>query len=340
MAKKIKLLGAVFIVASAWTGVWHKGESRMRERFQAKIVEAAERGITMSYKSLDIGGFPLSYNAVITDLRIESPLDVSRGKGLVSFHTEEIRTSASLINYGTVDVVFSEVQKVRVKPLGRGAIRNFLIRSDGLTGRFVRRTDENEWKLAGEAVKIEQRTGLAHPLTTTIDKFVYEQTAPRKASGRTATVLDVSKAAFDDNIWKVLDASGHFPRQPVTLKLDVIADITTRGNGALQVDALRLNSLGMDMLGVSLSGTGAAVMKNRVAEGTVNLSVFGLPDFMDNAARAGFIKGNQAGLIRTMLPRFAKKGERRGEQLFKVSFKDGFTFINGAPTFMPAPRIQ
>jgi len=65
----------------------------------------------------------------------------------------------------------------------------------------------------------------------------------------------------------------------------------------------------------------------------------GLGGLLENAAKAGFLPEKQASLYSATLSNFAKKGEVEGEQVFNIAFKGGYLYVNGLPTFIPAPLL-
>jgi len=191
----------------------------------------------------------------------------------------------------------------------------------------------------GEAIEVAISPPGTEAYLLTVDKLSAAAAAPVDEVGQVSATLDLNGAAVDGEAWDIVDPAQSFPRNPANLRVQGRAETALGADNSLEINAIQIDRVAMDVAGISLRGDGAATLRNRIPDGAVTLRLQGLGSFLGNAARAGFLPENQADLYRVMIDSFAQKGEREGEQVYTVAFKNGFTYVNGAPTFIPAPQL-
>ncbi len=341
MAKIAALgLGAVGALAAVWSGGWYYGEGQIREQLDAQIVEWAGHGVAASYKSLEIEGFPFAYRGKLIGPRTQSIVLTPQGQARADWETPIISFESSVADFGTVNFSVPEAQNARLTSLD-GLVPPFdiVIRSNGFSGNLSKSGDQVNVSGQGEAIEVEVTSSLTPPYTITAEKLMAIGTAPDNAAGQMTGVLDLEGAAVNGDAWDIVDPSQSFPRDPVNIGLSAKADVSVRPDRTVQVDAIQIDRMALNLAGIILNGDGAAEVRDRKPEGAITLRLQGLGDFLENAARAGYLAEKDVKWYQTILGGFARKGEREGEQVYSVSFKNGFTFVNGAPTFMPAPQL-
>jgi hypothetical protein len=340
MAKLAKrALGTLGVAAAVWTGGWFYGKSALQSRVDSHVAEWGARGVAVSYKALEIGGFPFSYRGEIIEPRAQSILRTALGPARSDWRTSVVKIDSALSDFGVVSFAMPDDQRVRLTPINGAPPTDIAIRSSGIVGKLVRTASEIQMDGGGQAIEIAVSPPGDSSYAVTVDSLAAAASAPADGQGQVSATLELDAATVDGAVWDLLDPAQSFPRDPANIVLKATAGTAPRGDNTLEIKDIQVEHVAMDIAGISLQGDGAATVTNNVPEGALTLRLQGLGDFIGNAANAGFLPEKQAGLYRVMIDSFAKKGEREGEQIYTVAFRNGFTFVNGAPTFIPAPRL-
>ncbi len=340
MAKLAKLaLGSIGLIAAGLSGGWYYGKGEIQSQLDMQLAEWSARGVAVSYQAVEIGGFPFGYHGKLIEPRSQSIVRTALGPARSDWQTPVATFDATLGELGVINFAMPESQRIRFSPVSGAPATDVHIRSSGLSGKLAQDGAGLRVDAAGEAVEIEIAPPGIAPYRLTVDRFTAAGGAPVDEAGRVSATLDLTGAAVNGEAWDFIDPNGSFPRDPANLAFQAAADTSIRPDRSVSVDAIQVEQVELDIAGLSLRGDGAATVRNRIPSGDLTLRLQGLGPFLGNAARAGYLPEKQANLYGVMLDSFARKGEREGEQVFTVSFKNGFTFVNGAPTFMPAPQL-
>jgi len=333
-------LGTLGVVAAGWSGGWYYGESQIRAQTEAQIVEWAAQGTAVSYKAMEIEGFPFAYRGKLVEPRSQSMVQTFQGLAVAEWKTPLIAFDAAVSDIGTVNFSIPDEQKVRISPVEEGLPPfDVVIRSNGFAGSLSQGGGQVSANGDGEDIVVEVMPSGASPYVVTMQKLSIAAAAPLEAAGQINAVVDLEGAAVNGDAWDILDPSQSFPRDPANVRLNATADTSLRPDRTLQVNAIKIDRVALDLAGVSLDGDGAATVQDRTPDGTITLRLQGLGGFLGNAVRAGFIPEEQASTYESALSLFAKKGEREGEQVYTVSFGGGYMYVNGVPTFIPTPQL-
>jgi hypothetical protein len=333
-------LGALGAVPALWSGGWFYGKGEIRAQLDAQIGEMQAQGLAASYSSLEIGGFPFAYRGRVLDPKSQGYIATATGPARADWAAPWIDFDSSLGDLGVVNFALPDEQTAQVTPLDGTAPFDVLIRSSEMGGSLSREKLGAKVTGFGQAIEITATSqALASPLEFKAERVFVASSAPLEEPGPVTAQAEITSVTANEGVWGLLDPSQKFPRDPANLRLVANADTVLRQDGSLALKTLNIETLGANIAGLSVSGDGQTVVQNRRPEGAVTLRFSGLGGFIGSAAAAGFLPEAQADLYRVMLDSFAKKGERDGEQVYTIEFKNGFTLVNGSSTFMPAPLL-
>lgn len=341
MAKLMKLaLGAVVVTAAAWSGGWFYGKGEIRSQLNASVVELSKQGIAASYSSLEIGGFPFGYQGRVVEPKTQAMMMTGQGPARTDWQAPWLSFDTSLGDFGVVNFALPENQTGRITPTNGAAPLDFAVRSNGLRGRLSQEGERLRVDGGGETIEIEVTPQDATPpFLVRVARLALSAAAPVDEPGKITTALELDGATANESAWRLIDPAGGFPRDPANLRVNATADTALRSDNSIEVRAMTVERVAVDVAGLSLEGEGDAVVRNRRPEGAMTLRFSGLGGFLGSAVAAGFLPEGQADLYRVMLNSFAKAGERAGEQVYTVEFKNGFVLVNGSTTFIPAPLL-
>ncbi len=333
------ILAIIALLFAAWTAAWFWGRGEIRASLDTQIDEWRKQGVFASYQGLEIGGFPFAYRGRIVEPASIGTVQTAQGPARADWQAEWIDFDSSLGDPGVVNFTLPQLQKARITPEGASPI-DLTIRSDSMGGQAARGTDTVRVEGRGGNVAVEAVQSAGPPLSLKMGSFLASAAAPVDRAGQIEGSVRLADATANAAAWSLIDPFAGFPRAPVSLSADVLADVVPgEGGGQASIGAVTLKSLDAQIAGLSLAGEGQASLKGGTPDGEITLGFNGLGSFIDNAAKAGFLPESQAGIYQSMLGNFARRDEG-GRQVFKVAFRQGYIFVNGLPTFIPVPRIQ
>ncbi|WP_116133566.1 DUF2125 domain-containing protein [Tropicimonas sp. IMCC34043] len=168
--------------------------------------------------------------------------------------------------------------------------------------------------------------------------------------------LALEDLALDEGLWSMVDPAGVLPRDPATLQLDLsglgrwsadlfdpaaMAALDAQGVAPGEVEAVTIDKLNLVALGAQLTGTGGFTFDPTDTttfediprpEGTVDLTMTGGLDLIENLTKTGLIPQEQVMMVRMMVGMFAKPGKGPDELTSQITIApDGRVLINGAP---------
>ncbi|WP_102225502.1 DUF2125 domain-containing protein [Acidimangrovimonas sediminis] len=150
-----------------------------------------------------------------------------------------------------------------------------------------------------------------------------------------------------DEIWSMIDPGNVLPHDPAELEVDLGGMVTLArdlfGTETAtapmdppgQIDSVDIRKVHVAAAGADLSGTGAFTFDNSmgpqpVPEGSVDLTLKGGMELIDNLVKMGFVPEDQAAGTKMMLGLFAKPGDGPDTMTSKIEVKkDGQILANG-----------
>ncbi len=186
-------------------------------------------------------------------------------------------------------------------------------------------TQEGQFQLEGGDLPVPQVSGSYVESGTTLTLPLTAADAPQDYSLATRLV----GLTLGDEIWEMFDTAGSFPRDPLTLLVDLSGtmklDQDLMSEETWQTDAppgqfesLNLNDLRISGVGAELTGNGSFTFDNTDTQtfdgfprpqGSVTLNLRGGNALIDRLVAAGFIPADQAMGARMMLTMFARPAE-------------------------------
>jgi len=300
MARLAKLaIGTVGVLSIAWSGGWFYGESKIRKGLDDEIARLAQQGVAARYQSVEIGGFPFSYQGKVLEPRTEAISLIGNVQARTDWSAPWVTFDTSVGDLGVINFALPEIQTVRLTPVRGGP----------------------------------------NPMELKAEKISIDSSAPLREPGQITAAANLSGLTANESIWGFFDPGKRFPRDPANLNVIAKADTSVRADNTLEVKAMQLEDFAVNVAGVSINGEGKATVQDRRPDGSVSLRFLGLSGLLENAANAGFLPEKQASLYSATIGNFARKGEVEGEQVFNIAFKGGYIYVNGLPTFMSAPLL-
>ena len=341
MAKLATLgLCTVGVLCAAWSGGWYYGEKKIRSGVEAEIARMAEQGVAARYQSLEIGGFPFAYQGKVVEPRTQAMSLIGGVQARTDWGAPWISFETSVSDFGTINFALPETQTVRLTPVQGGPMADITIRSTEFKGSLQRQSAGARITGDGRDVEITATSqALINPLELKADSVSLDSSAPLEEPGAITAAASLSGLTANEGVWGFFDPGKRFPRDPANLKLVANADTALRADRTLTLQSFNIEEIVANVAGVEVKGDGQAVVKNQRPDGKMVLRFSGLNGFFDSAIEAGMLPEQQATIYQGMLNRFAKKGETEGEQVFTIGFKGGLIFVNGFPTFVPAPLL-
>jgi hypothetical protein len=306
---------AVFLaIAIAACGLWWREAGALSARLDALKGHEAMPGVTLSYASKSIGGFPFNLDVVFQNLKVT----VATPHGPSSWTTEKFALHA--LTYGREQMIFE------------AAGRQALSWSD-LAGKAHTMPFE-VGELHASAIMGERGLsrfdldcfGFGSPALTAARVQLHARLAPGGraidiAAGADAVHLSPRLSSlFGDDITQVrLDASA-MPSRPIdglrAARTDWVSAIETwrAASGALQVRDLEIS-----WNRLSAMGKGRLTLDDSHAvDGLLDFKVAGIETLLDMAARRGVRGGANAGIAAALLDRAAKAGSNEAGLLGAV----------------------
>lgn len=341
MAKLATLgLGTVGVLSAAWSGGWYYGENKIRSGVEAEVARMVEQGVAARYQSLDIGGFPFAYRGKLVEPRTEAISLIGGVQARTDWAAPWVSFETSVSDFGTINFALPETQTVRLTPVQGGPTADITIRSTEFKGSLQRQSLGARITGDGRDVEITATSqALINPFELKVDSVSFDSSAPLEEPGAIKAAASLNGLTANEGVWGFFDPGKRFPRDPANLKLVANADTELRADRTLAVKALKVEEIAANLAGIEIKGDGQAVVKNQRPDGTFDLRLSGLNGFFDSAIAAGMVPQQQGAIYKVMLNSFAKKGDTEGEQVFTVGFKGGYIFVNGRPTFIPAPLL-
>jgi len=341
MARLAKLaIGTVGVLSIAWSGGWFYGESKIRKGLDDEIARLAQQGVAARYQSVEIGGFPFSYQGKVLEPRTEAISLIGNVQARTDWSAPWVTFDTSVGDLGVINFALPEIQTVRLTPVRGGPHADITIRSTQFDGRL--QSEASGARISGEGRGIEitaTSQALINPMELKAEKISIDSSAPLREPGQITAAANLSGLTANESIWGFFDPGKRFPRDPANLNVIAKADTSVRADNTLEVKAMQLEDFAVNIAGVSINGEGKATVQDRRPDGSVSLRFMGLSGLLENAANAGFLPEKQASLYSATIGNFARKGEVEGEQVFNIAFKGGYIYVNGLPTFMSAPLL-
>lgn len=191
---------------------------------------------------------------------------------------------------------------------------------------------------------------MAFPVAMDTLKLSYLMPLAAPEGGEFGLALKLSNLVLGEELWAMVDPGAALPREPANLDLDIagtakmdvlaMAAAEEQGMGSVAPPeplTLDIRSLGLQLAGAALSGTGAFTFDNSMLEmggppmpiGSANLRLEGGNRLIDGLIAIGLLKEEDAMGARMMMAMF---GKAEGEDVLtsQVEAKEGGSiFVNG-----------
>ncbi|WP_376875790.1 DUF2125 domain-containing protein [Albirhodobacter sp. R86504] len=157
--------------------------------------------------------------------------------------------------------------------------------------------------------------------------------------------LRMENVTVNDEVWAMFDPSGHLPRTPASIVVDLegmgkvtgeigaSVDMAATGQVPFELQSVALKSLQVKLMGADLTGSGAATIDNAAGipmpAGAVDLRLEGGNALIDNLVATGLLPSDQLMGVRMMLGLFAVPA---GDDVLtsKIEMReDGGVYANG-----------
>ncbi|MEI9885349.1 MAG: DUF2125 domain-containing protein [Rhizomicrobium sp.] len=326
---------ALFLILAAGTGVmWWIAASALSARLDALNGRAAMPGVTLSFASKSVGGFPFNLDVVFSRLRVE----VATPHGPSSWETEKFALHALI--YGREQAIFE-------------AAGNQVLTWTDLDHR--RHTIPFEvGELHASAIQGERGLsradldliGFGSPALTAGRVQLHARIAP---NGRTIEIAAAADAVhlsprlsspFGDDIRQVRLNAALAPSRTFdglrAGRTDWVSALETwrKADGRLAVSDLEIS-----WERLSAMGKGALALDGAHAvEGLLDFKVAGMAALVDRARRRGATGGAERGIASALLLRAAKAGNNEAGLLGAVvGFHGGIVSVGDVPATTEEP---
>jgi hypothetical protein len=197
------------------------------------------------------------------------------------------------------------------------------------------------------------------PITYAAQSAGGELSAPVSAGDQlqnASVVMNLNGVTLAETLWSMVDPNQELPRDPMTVSLDMDAEIRNlidwfnfvevakldeADTPPVELHGLTLNALKVDMVGATLTGEGQMNFDNSDMEtfggfpapsGTVDLALKGGNALMDKLVAMGLLPEQQAMSARMMVGMFAKPDPEAGDDALKSTLEitpNGEVLANG-----------
>ena len=206
------------------------------------------------------------------------------------------------------------------------------------------RTDGGRFAVAGSAIPFPELTMASETSSWSAEMPL----APSDTAQPFGLSMNLAGVTLGEGVWSMFDPAGQLPRDPASLTLALSGEgrwdvdifdpqaVETMADGTPgEIESVSIDTIGLDLLGVVLDGSGAftfgaAADGTPVPEGAIDLTLTGAEALIDTLVQMGMVPEDQAMGARMMLGLFARPTDTPGTLESKIEFgADGSISANG-----------